>query len=142
MKLTMQVIGLAEMKETCIAYGMTIKPTTMDGLRDGVREVIQQARMNFASTPPSGTKRGKKGKPYQRTGGLERSLEILEERSDDLLITAGSNLDYAYYQEMGYHSRGGRWISGKFFFRNASELKRLQILELMRSRIMAVKWGK
>jgi len=133
----LKVIGIPEAKEAIRRYGFELKPVTMEGLVKGVNAIIDQAWKNFYATPESPR--------YFRTGKLGMSLKILNQQQTGsiLLVEAGSDLEYAFYQEYGWTSRAGRSIPGKLFFTKAVEMQRPRFLELLSATIKAtVPWGK
>jgi len=133
----LKVIGIPEAKEAIRRYGFQLKPVTMDGLVKGVNAVIEQARTNLYGHPPA--------RRYRRTGRLGASLRILNQQQTGsiIVVEAGSDLEYGFYQEYGWTSRAGRQIPGKLFFTKAVETQRPRFLELLATTIKAgVPWGK
>lgn len=137
----LKTIGIPETIRAVQQYSQQLRPVTMEGLVAGVNEVIKQARINLYAAPSreAATLMLLRGQVYQRTGRLGNSLRILSQREEgsQIIVEAGSDLDYAFYQEYGWTSRAGNQIPGKLYFTRANELMRPRIAELLASTIKA-----
>ncbi len=51
------------------------------------------------------------------TGNLANSIKVTKVAACQYQV--GTGVEYAVYQELGYHDRGGNWHSGKFYLTGA-----------------------
>jgi phage gpG-like protein len=69
-----------------------------------------------------------------KTGKLRGSIDV--EQTDDTTVQVAPHTDYAYYVEVGHHTRGGGgFVPGKFYMKNGTEASRDQVAEYIRNRL-------
>jgi hypothetical protein len=68
-----------------------------------------------------------------KTGKLRGSINV--EQISDTEVQVAPHTDYAYYVEVGHHTRGGSFVPGVFYMKNGTEEARSQVADYIRSRL-------
>jgi hypothetical protein len=67
------------------------------------------------------------------TGLLRSSIEV--EQISDTEVVVAPHTDYAYYVEVGHHTRSGSFVPGRFYMRNGTEESRDTVADYIRSQL-------
>lgn len=65
------------------------------------------------------------------TGLLRSSIEV--EQVSDTEVQVAPHTDYAYYVEVGHHTRSGSFVPGVFYMKNGTEASRDQVADYIRN---------
>ena len=67
------------------------------------------------------------------TGLLRSTVEA--EQVSDTEVQVAPHTDYAYWVEVGHHTRSGSFVPGRFYMRNGTEESRESVADYIRSRL-------
>ena len=67
------------------------------------------------------------------TGLLRGSIEV--EQVSDTEVQVAPHTDYAYYVEVGHHTRSGSFVPGQWYMRNGTEESRDAVADYIRSQL-------
>ena len=68
-----------------------------------------------------------------KTGKLRSSIEV--EQVSDTEVQVAPHTDYAYYVEVGHHTRSGSFVPGQWYMRNGTEESRDAVADYIRSQL-------